>query len=75
MSILLLKPEIDLNYSYESLSFPDRIWSLGTVIQDSSLKSWIRCLKKAGVKKGYGRVETTSNRCIHERVKKNWCFF
>lgn len=75
LSILSLKPQMDLHDTYDSLSFPDRRWSLGPVIHDSLLISWIQCLKKAGVKKGYGKVEISSSRCVHERVKRKWCFF
>ena len=55
--------------------FRDREWSLGSIISDKALVTWIKILKKAGVKRGYVRIDTSIMRCVHQKVKKHSCFF
>lgn len=74
-SVLSLRPHEIVEDTPDSTTFFDRSWSLGSIIEDASLKTWIRILNKAGVKKGYAEIKESSALCIHQRAKKLFCLF
>ena len=74
-SVLSLRPHEILKDTPDCTTFFDRSWSLGSVIEDASLKTWIRILKNAGVKKGYAEITELSSLCIHRRARKLFCLF
>ena len=74
-SVLSLRPREILEDTPDCTTFFDRNWSLGSVIEDASLKTWIRILKSAGVRKGYAVIKESSSLCIHQRARKSFCLF
>ena len=78
-SVLSLIPHIaddDLPENVSSeLQFKDRPWSLGSIIEDGLLKDWIHIIMKYKKQVDYAIVKETNVKCIHQRIRKQWCLF
>lgn len=61
--------------STASGAFQDRVWTLGSIVNDASLKRWIRVLKKRKVEQGVVRIRETETSCLHQKPRRSWCSF
>ena len=59
----------------KDIRFENRKWQLGSIIDDAKLTTWIKEIKKQHVKATYSKIEESSVKCVHLRVKKSWCLF
>lgn len=79
-SVLSLIPHVSSedNESVEketTIQFKDRCWSLGSIIDDGLLNEWVKILRKHHITGDYSKVEVLSTKCVHQKVRKSWCFF
>lgn len=80
--VLSLTPQIEADDetpvptdAVTSVQFKVRRWRLGSIIDDDVLKDHIRVLKKLPLQGEYFKIEETSVKCIHQRVRRSWCNF
>lgn len=59
----------------DSIAFQDRVWTLGSIVNDASLKRWIKVLKKRKVEQSVVHIRETNTSCLHQKPKKRWCFY